>query len=84
MTSLDTDIGASGPASEQCIEWYEVVFFKGWHHEYSSSLSSKHITRPRYLHCKNNQKIMCNIIMVVPILVAYFADLRLGTEFKKT
>ena len=77
-----TDIGASGPASEQCIEWYEVVFFKGWHHEYSSCLNPKHIyvygyNQTNILTLKNNQKIICNRIMVVPILVTYFADLRL-------
>ena len=73
VTSLDTDIGASGPASEQCIEWYEVVFFKGWHHEYSSCLNPKHIyvygyNQTNILTLKNNQKIICNGIMVVPIV----------------
>ena len=33
---------------------------------------------------KKHQNIMCNMLLVVTVLIAYFADLRLGTEFQKT
>ena len=84
MTSLDTDIGASRPASEQCIEWYEVVFFYGMAPGVFLMFESKAHNQTKILTLKNNQKIMCNVILVVPILVTYLADLRLGTEFQKT